>query len=211
MVNIKWFGHSMWKIRNENVSIIIDPFTDIGYKIPQNESSNILLISHSHFDHNNISIIKGNPTIIKDEGKFNVSGVDIQTFSVWHDENQGAERGENLLIKFILSEKSFLHCGDLGHDLENDMVEKIGKIDVLFIPVGGHFTIDAKTAKKLVDKINPVIVFPMHYKTPVLDFPIANKEEYLNLVDNVKEYSTNQIDLGEEDFSESRTIILSYE
>jgi L-ascorbate metabolism protein UlaG (beta-lactamase superfamily) len=91
------------------------------------------------------------------------------------------------------------------------LVEKIGKIDVLFIPVGGHFTIDARAAKKLVDKINPVIVFPMHYKTPVLDFPIAKKEEYLNLVDNVKEYSTNQIDLEEKDFSKSRTIILSYE
>ena len=90
------------------------------------------------------------------------------------------------------------------------MIGKLGRIDVLFIPVGGFYTIDAKTAKTIVEMIKPTIVFPMHYKTPVLDFPIATIEEYLKLVDDYKQISANEIKLTEEDFAKSHTIILDY-
>ena len=210
MINIKWFGHSMWKIWNEKVSIITDPFTDIGYPMPENETADIVLSSHDHFDHNNIQLIKGNPQIVNTEGKFEIAGVKIETFPVWHDETQGSERGSNLLMKFTMSGKTFLHCGDLGHICTADVISKLGKIDVLFIPVGGFYTIDAKTAKEIVEMINPVIVFPMHYKTAVLDFPIAKIEEYLKLTDDHKQISKNEIELTEEDFAKSNTIILDY-
>ena len=115
MLNIKWFGHSMWKIWNEKVSIITDPFTDIGYPMPENETADIILSSHDHFDHNNIQLIKGNPQVVNTKGKFEIKGVKIETFPVWHDETRGSERGNNLLMKFTISGKTFLHCGDLGH------------------------------------------------------------------------------------------------
>ena len=115
MLNIKWFGHSMWKIWNDEISIITDPFTDIGYKMPENETADILLSSHDHFDHNNYSLIKGNPQIVKSAGDFNVKGVPITMIPTWHDETKGSERGENLLMKFGISGKTLLHCGDLGH------------------------------------------------------------------------------------------------
>ena len=210
MINIKWFGHSMWKIWNEKVSIITDPFTDIGYPMPENETADIVLSSHDHFDHNNIQLIKGNPQVVNTEGNFEIKGVKIETFPVWHDETNGSERGNNLLMKFTISEKTFLHCGDLGHICTTDVISKLGKIDVLFIPVGGFYTIDAKTAKEIVEMINPVIVFPMHYKTPVLDFPIATIEDYLKLIDDHRQISANEIELTEEDFAKSHTIILDY-
>ncbi len=210
MINIKWFGHSMWKIWNEKVSIITDPFTDIGYPMPENETADIVLSSHDHFDHNNIQLIKGNPQVVNTKGNFEIKGVKIETFPVWHDETQGSERGSNLLMKFTFSGKTFLHCGDLGHICTADVISKLGKIDVLFIPVGGFYTIDAKTAKEIVEMIKPIIVFPMHYKTPVLDFPIAKIEEYLKLIDDHKQISVNKIELTEEDFAKSHTIILDY-
>ena len=210
MINIKWFGHSMWKIWNEKVSIITDPFTDIGYPMPENETADIVLSSHDHFDHNNIQLIKGNPQVVNTEGNFEIKGVNIETFPVWHDETNGSERGSNLLMKFSISGKTFLHCGDLGHICTADMISKLGKIDVLFIPVGGFYTIDAKTAKAIVEMIKPIIIFPMHYKTPVLDFPIATIEEYLKLVDDHKKIPENEIELTEEDFAKSQTIILDY-
>ena len=210
MINVKWFGHSMWKIWNENVSIITDPFTDIGYPMPENETADIVLTSHDHFDHNNIQLIKGNPQVVNTAGKFEIRGVKIETFPVWHDETRGSERGSNLMMKFNISGKTFLHCGDLGHICTADVISKLGKIDVLFIPVGGFYTIDAKTAKAIVEMINPVIVFPMHYKTPVLDFPIATIEEYLKLTDDHKQISGNEIKLTEEDFVRSQTLIMDY-
>ena len=207
MINIKWFGHSMWKVWNEKVSIVIDPFTDIGYPMPENETADIVLSSHDHFDHNNIQLIKGNPQVVNIEGKFEIKGVKIETFPVWHDETQGSERGSNLLMKFTISGKTFLHCGDLGHICTADVISKLGKIDVLFIPVGGFYTIDAKTAKAIVEMIKPIIVFPMHYKTPILDFPIATIEEYLKLSDNHKQISANEIELTEKDFTKPQTIM----
>ena len=211
MLNIKWFGHSMWKIWNDEITIITDPFTDIGYKMPENETADILLSSHDHFDHNNYSLIKGNPEIVKSAGDFNVKGVHITMIPTRHDETKGKERGENLLMKFVISGKTLLHCGDLGHLLSDEIFNELGNIDVLFIPAGGFFTIDVDTVQTIVEKINPGIVFPMHYKTDAIDFTIAGKEAYLNLIDDLREYDSNEIILKEDDFDKKQTIILNYE
>ena len=212
MINVKWFGHSMWKVWNDQISIITDPFTDIGYKLPVNETADIVLSSHDHFDHNNLSLIKGCPKIIRSEGKYQIKDSDIKMISVFHDESSGEKRGNNLLMKFTVSGKTFLHCGDLGHDLLDDTVSKIENIDVIFIPVGGFYTINAVTAKNIVDKLNPAIVFPMHYKTEVLDFPIATYEEYLSLTeDRIRKVDSNAIILDDKDFNIRQTIILDYD
>ena len=102
MIKVKWFGHSMWKISTGDISIITDPFTDIGYSMPSAETADIILSSHDHFDHNNFELIGGNPKIIKTAEIFKVSGINIQTFLTYHDEKKGSERGENLLMKFGL-------------------------------------------------------------------------------------------------------------
>jgi len=211
MIKIKWFGHSMWKISNEKVSIITDPFTNIGYPMPKNETADIVISSHDHFDHNNFSLVKGNPEIIKAEGEFDVNGVHFKMFPEWHDENLGKDRGQILLMKFNLDGKNFLHCGDLGRMLPDKTIAELGKVDVIFIPVGGYYTIDAKTAKAIVDKLNPSIVFPMHFKTSVLDFPIAKVDEYLQLIDNYRKIDGNTIVLSENDFQTDQTILLDYE
>ncbi|NQV18872.1 MAG: MBL fold metallo-hydrolase [Armatimonadetes bacterium] len=211
MLNIKWFGHSMWKIWNNEITIITDPFTDIGYKMPENETADILLSSHDHFDHNNYSMIKGNPELVKSAGNFNFKGMHITMIPTWHDETKGSERGDNLLMKFVISGKTILHCGDLGHIPSDEIFNKLGNIDILFIPVGGFFTIDAETAKTIAEKINPYIVFPIHYKTDAIDFTIAGKDAYLNLIDDLRKVDSNEIILKENDFDKKQTIILNYE
>ncbi len=210
MINIKWFGHSMWKIWNENVSIITDPFTDIGYPLPKNETADIVLSSHDHFDHNNFDLISGDFPKINKEGKYNISGVEIEAIPTWHDEHKGEKRGKNLLMKFTLEGNTFLHCGDLGHDLDDETISQLGIIDVVFIPIGGFYTIDAETAKKIVDKIGPVITFPMHYKTEVLDFPISEKEVFLDLIPSYRKVESNILELKADDFQTKQTIILDF-
>ena len=211
MINIQWFGHSMWKIWNNEVSIIIDPFEDIGYPIPENITADIILSSHDHFDHNNFKIISGDPQIINSEGEYEICGVKILLIPTWHDNVHGEKRGCNLLTKFELEGRIFLHCGDLGHDLSDELISTLGKIDVLLIPVGGYYTIDAETAKNIVDKLKPTIVFPMHYKTEVLDFPITTEEPYLKLVSGYQKIDSNIIKLTETDFEREQTILLDYQ
>ncbi len=210
MLKIKWFGHSMWKIWDEHVSIITDPFTDIGYPLPENEKADIVLSSHDHFDHNNFKLIKGDYLKVDKTGEFSHKGVSIKNIHTWHDTSAGKDRGDNLLMRFSIGGKTFLHCGDLGHMIGKDILDQLGKIDVLLIPVGGHFTIDSLSAKKIADMIDPILTFPMHYKTNVLDFPIAHKEEYLKLVNDHQHIDNNEIALTKELFSEKRTLTLNY-
>jgi len=211
MLKVKWFGHSMWKIWNEDTTVVTDPFTDIGYKVPSEEKADIVMSSHAHFDHNNVSIIKGNPRIISTAGEFEAGKISIKTIPVWHDEEKGKQRGSNLLMKFRLSDLEFLHCGDLGHLPDDDVYSELGNVDVLFIPVGGFYTIDAPTALKIVKKLDPKITFPMHYKTPVLDFPIAGIDEYLKLIDDHLKIDSTEVEIGKYLTDQNTTIILNYE
>lgn len=211
MIKVKWFGHSMWKFSTKDVSIIIDPFTDIGYKMPQNETADIVISSHDHFDHNNISLIKGNPLVINKEGNYNHKGITIETIQVWHDEHQGKDRGKNLLIKIMMDGKTLLHCGDLGHTLSDDIIKKLGKIDMLFIPVGGVFTINSQKAKEIIDKLNPTLVFPMHYKTSKIDFNINPLDEFLAIAKTISYSNGNETDITNNDLVKHKTMVMNYE
>ena len=210
MINIKWFGHSMWKIWTEQVSLIIDPFTDIGYQLPENETADLVLSSHDHFDHNNFALIKGESAIYNKPGAFWHKEIKIENFPVWHDDSEGTERGANLLMKFTIAGKNFLHCGDLGHIPDDLIIAKLGKIDVLFVPIGGFYTIDAFQAKQLHDLLSPTITFPMHYKTAVLDFPIASEEPFKKLFPKYRKIENNFLNLNESDFKTEQIIFLNY-
>lgn len=210
MINIKWFGHSMWKIWNDQISLITDPFTAIGYKLPSHETADIVLSSHDHFDHNNFSLIKGDPAIFNQPGIYQHKGIKITNFPVWHDDTEGSQRGANLLMKFSLAGKNFLHCGDLGHIPEQEVITKLGNIDILFVPIGGFYTIDADQAKQLIDLLSPVITFPMHYKTAVLDFPIASAEPFQKLFPNFRKIENNTFTLQATDFTAAQVIFLNY-
>ena len=167
-MDIKYLGHSSFLIKTKTAKIVTDPFDPemVGLKFPKTEAD-VVTISHNHKDHNqfkNVSGINGvNPLIIDMPGEFEKMGVRIFGFQTFHDKTQGAERGENILYKFESEGISVLHCGDLGVIPEESFLETIGEVDILMIPVGGIYTIDAEEAVSLVKKIEPSIVIPMHY------------------------------------------------
>ena len=178
-MDIKYLGHSSFLIKTKTAKIVTDPFDPemVGLKFPKTEAD-VVTISHNHKDHNqfkNVSGINGvNPLIIDMPGEFEKMGVRIFGFQTFHDKTQGTERGENILYKFESEGISVLHCGDLGLIPEESFLETIGEVDILMIPVGGIYTIDAEEAVSLVKKIEPSIVIPMHYGSgklaPVSEF-----------------------------------------
>lgn len=172
-MNISYFGHSCFKIEekidNENVVIITDPFSkEVGLKVPSLEAD-IVSISHNHYDHNNASALRGSPFVVDSAGEFDVKGVIIEGLYSYHDGHQGTELGSNIIFRFDVSNLSLVHLGDLGEVLNNKQLEKIGGVDILFIPVGGKYTLDAKKAVEVISQIEPRIVIPMHYQTPALN------------------------------------------
>lgn len=164
-MEITFIGHSCFKIKTEKVDIVIDPYSEeIGYNLPK-LSADILLISHNHFDHNNKSGVSGYKLLIDGPGEYEVDDVFINGRSTHHDSNNGENRGDNTIYLISADGFSILHLGDLGHELSQAAMEKISDVDILMVPVGGTYTIDAKVATKVISAIEPGIVIPMHYNT----------------------------------------------
>ena len=210
-MEIKWIGQSSFLITDSRgIKIITDPFDEsIGYKV-FNEHADIVTISHNHFDHNCTKYIKGNFKVINKTGNFIESGIKILGIPSFHDKCRGAKRGNNIIFTFEIDGFRICHLGDLGHYLSSDDMEKIGNIDVLFIPVGGNYTIDGKEASEIAKKINSHIVIPMHYKTPVLNLPLAGAEAFLSHMKNCEKINDNKIILKNKISDSNKVEILDY-
>jgi len=177
-MNITWYGQSYFKITGKNVTVVTDPFdAKIGLKPPRTEA-NIVTISHPHHDHNNLDVIKGEPVIIDSPGEYSVKGVEIQGIDSYHDSNQGKERGTNTIYTIEVDDIKICHLGDLGQNLSDEQIDKIGNVDILLIPVGGVYTIDAEQAIEVINQIEPRIVIPMHYKVQGLTINLDTLDKF---------------------------------
>lgn len=187
-MHIVWHGQSCFQIivspsKGEQVKIVIDPFSeDIGLKLPKLEAE-ILLVSHSHRDHNNIKAVAGLPFLIDGPGEYEIKKIFIQGISGFHDDAEGKQKGQNTIYTLETEEMKLCHLGDLGQkELSQEQLEKIGDLDILLIPVGGVYTIDAKGAAKIISQIEPRIVIPMHYYIPKLNVKLDRIDEFLRVM-----------------------------
>ena len=199
-MKIVWHGHSCFEIRDD-VTVVIDPHDgkSIGIKPPV-ARADVVLMSHDHFDHNCSRIIKGDHVNVMGTGLRNVKGVDVLGIDTFHDDVKGEKRGKNIVYRFVLEGIRFCHCGDLGHVLEPKQVERIGEIDILFIPVGGVFTIDASQAHRVIEILNPRIAIPMHYRMGGLSIAVNTLDEFIQDVDEDRVLRVgNEIDFSAED------------
>lgn len=181
MLQIRWYGHACFEITNQQ-TIVTDPHDgkSIGIHTPI-VHGDIILISHDHYDHNSIKTVeKEQSKIINEERKRTINNITINGFSTYHDKHEGEKRGKNIMYRFSVDDLIFLHAGDLGHILEEKVIDQIGNIDILFIPIGGTYTLDAKEAWKVITAIQPKITIPMHYKIEGLSLPIAPIDDFLN-------------------------------
>ncbi len=212
MVKIKWLGHACFEIKGREVTVVTDPHdgSSIGLHTPRSEAD-IVLISHGHFDHaGGIKFVaKEDATIIREEsGEWEEKGVKIRGVFSYHDESRGRERGNNIIYVFEVDGVRFCHLGDLGHILTSDQVERIGDVDVLFIPVGGTYTIDAKGATEIVEVLKPKIVIPMHFKIGGISLPISSVEPFLEGKKNIERIDSSEYEVTKETLPEETKIVV---
>lgn len=207
-LQIRWFGHACFLISSPSgVKILTDPFDEsVGYRLPDT-SADVVTSSHDHFDHNNVSAAKGNPVILKGQGEYKDDKVNVSSVETWHDTEHGAKRGKNQVFIIETDGVRIVHMGDIGHDLTPSQLDAIGKPDVLIVPCGGHYTIDALGAKRLVEATCPRVVIPMHYKTEtVRDWPIAKVDEFVEGLDNVVKLDCSTLKLAPDALPEETTV-----
>lgn len=213
-MKIKWYGHASFKITTEKgVRIILDPYQSgafggiISYgKIT--DEADIVLTSHDHDDHNYTKDIQGRFKHINKAGAHEEKGVKIRAIPSYHDPSGGKERGQNLIFVVEVDGLTIGHMGDLGHTLEKDTLRQIGKVDVLLLPVGGFYTIDAKEATKVMNDLAPLVTIPMHYKTEKCNLPITGVEEFTRDKKVVKAAGSPEVEITKANLPKSQEIVV---
>lgn len=188
-MTITWFGQSCFRVEarsassgqaKEDTTILIDPFSkEIGLKPPKIKDD-IVLITHEHYDHNNLEGLNQDAFVIRSPGEYEKRGVAVYGILSYHDKSEGKERGLNTIYVVKVEDITLCHLGDLGQSkLTDEQVESVGDVDILMIPVGGTYTIDAKEAVEIISQIEPKIIIPMHYKLPESKSDIVGVDKFI--------------------------------
>ncbi len=197
---LTWHGHACFRLETDEGIIVFDPYEDNsvpGLK-PLELSADVILCSHQHSDHNAREVVKQTRKMTH----FNINAIDS-----YHDDKQGSLRGKNIIHSVKVNNMHIVHLGDLGHTLDNP--KGLENCDVLMIPVGGHYTINAVEAKEIIDTLKPRIVVPMHYRSETFGYDvISTLDDFLNITDNHIFYDTNAITIDEN--TPSQIAILKY-
>lgn len=213
-MKIKWLGHSCFKMASkEGIRVVTDPFDDnLGYKIPSVEAD-IVTVSHGHYDHNFVDCINGDYEVVNKVGNFSIKNIAITGVHTFHDKEEGAKNGDNIVYTFDIDGIKVCHLGDLGHKLAPSQIAMIGDVDVLMIPVGGTYTLDAEEAVEVIAQLNPSITIPMHYKTPVLTIKIDKVDKFLEAVGEYEEINKQVIEIKKEELKKgkNKVIVMKYE
>lgn len=165
-MDIWWYGHSCFRLKSREGTVLTDPYSSALGLTPPRITPDVVTVSHGHDNHSDTSALKPGYTLIQDPGEYEVSQIFITGIWTYHDDVEGAKRGRNTVYLFEMDDLRVCHLGDLGHMPSDEMVEDLGDVDVLLIPVGGQTTIGAALASEVVSILEPRLVIPMHYAVP---------------------------------------------
>jgi L-ascorbate metabolism protein UlaG (beta-lactamase superfamily) len=213
-MKIQWLGHASFLLTSDSgTRIITDPYTPGAFGLdyaPIAAEADVVTVSHEHADHNDVAGVKGKPQIIRGAGAHEAKGIRFKGVATYHDESTGTQRGENTLFCFAVDGVNVCHLGDLGHALDDRAVAEAGPVDVLLVPVGGNFTIDAAVANRVCDRLRPKIVIPMHFQNDRCpNFPVTGVDDFVALRSSVKRIDGSEVTVGKEELpSAVETVVL---
>jgi L-ascorbate metabolism protein UlaG (beta-lactamase superfamily) len=190
-MKIKYIGHACFLLTTAGGKrILTDPYEPgcfggaLKYRAIEDEAD-IVLVSHSHADHCYTAGVPGDPQVVDHEGVTSIGNIRLTGIPVWHDTSLGSERGNNIIFRIQADGLTICHLGDLGHCLDEATAGKIIPVDVLLLPVGGHFTACSEDVQDTITALAPKLMIPMHFKTSGVDFPIAPVDDFLEGRDKV--------------------------
>ncbi len=207
-MEILWLGHSCFRLRGKETTVITDPFDrSLGYPVPR-LAADIVTTSHEDPHHSYLPAVGGNPFVVDGPGEYEVRGTMITGVRTYRDKVKGRARGKNTSYLIETDDLVICHLGDLGHVLSPDQVAVMKDPDVLFIPVGGHCTINATEAAEVVSQLEPKIAIPMHYRTPAVRLELDTIEKFCREMGIEGAASQPKLNVTKSTLPEETTIVL---
>lgn len=213
-MKIRFLGHAAFLITTaDGTKIVTDPYQPGGFggaiaHGPLDESADLVVVSHDHADHNFVKMVAGDPVVVAGPGEQTQRGITFRALATHHDTSRGAERGRNMVRVIEADGMSICHLGDLGHPLSAEDVTGLGSIDVLLVPVGGTFTIDANGATAVVNRLRPRIAIPMHYRSQKVSLNIGPVDDFLADKPRVRRVDGSEIEVTKETLPEPTEIVV---
>lgn len=213
-MKIRFLGHAAFLITaSDGTAIVTDPYEPdafggaIGHG-PVTDRADIVVVSHDHADHNDARGVPGSPQVINSAGSHTVKGIAITGVATHHDTSGGSQRGDNIVFVMTVDGMRVCHMGDLGHPLTQEQAQAVGDVDVLLVPVGGTFTVDATGVSAVVQALDPKIVIPMHFKTPKVNLPLAPVDVFLAGQANVRRVGGSEVEITRDALPAQREVIV---
>jgi len=199
-------------LESKTKSLMFDPFRGIGLPEPR-VKADIILCSHSHSDHNNARAVRHEKSITLEgfTGARQIDNMSIRGVATFHDDAQGSKRGRNSVYIIRFDELTFCHLGDLGHELSPSQTSEVGSVEVLFLPIGGFYTIGPGQARKVMESLKPRITVPMHYRLPGMSATfnaLSTVEDFIHRDDNLKRLDSARFTVGRADLPGKPLIIV---
>lgn len=208
-MDISFLGHSSFRLKGKNTTVVTDPYdSSTGLKYPKVEAD-VVTISHDHRDHNAAGLVGGAPFIVSGPGEYEIRGVKIVGVASFHDEKKGELRGKNTIYNIKIDDLYICHLGDLGQTaLTDEQLEAIGQVDILLIPVGGVYTIDAGGAAKIAASLEAKVVIPMHYAEPTINLKLEPADKFLKEMGLEKAEPLGKLSVTREKLPDELAVIL---
>lgn len=206
-MQVEWYGQSAFRLSSFDATVAIDPFADLSaltgrgiqfdYPAIDGLTADLLLVTHEHVDHNGVQVVGGDPLILRSTaGRLESPIGEVTAVASEHDQAAGTERGPNTIFSFELDGLRVCHFGDFGQrELRAEQAAAIGRVELLFVPVGGGPTIGAQDAAAIVDRLAPRWVVPMHYRTPRIGF-LETADPFLESMAHVERMPGADFDTG---------------
>lgn len=217
VMEITYLGHASFKLKGKTATVVIDPFdaSIVGISFPK-VAAEVVISSHNHPDHAAVERVSGtttrpHPMVINAPGEYEVQGVSIFGYKTFHDNKEGVERGKNMISVVHMDEVVAAHLGDLGHTLNDKILEEVGEVDVLFVPVGGFYTIGPEQALEVIEQLEPSLVIPMHFRAPGMGSSfdkLATIEEFLKLAGAENARRETKLTVTQQSLPEDREVVV---
>ena len=198
-MEITWHGHSCFTIKEKGTTIVMDPYTNLGTKLPALKA-NIVTLSDDLVDmEGDVAKVDGSPRVLSWPGEYDINGVNIEGYSAFHfaKSAETADQANCIVViyNFFVGGFKVCHLSGLGHRLTNELTEVIGDVDILLVPVGGNLVIDAKKAVEVIEQIEPKLVIPMYYKIEGSKLEIEGIDTFLKAVGKTDGVTVQTLDI----------------